>query len=334
MCVLGCSIMSDSLRPHGLQPARLLCPWGFSRQEEWVAIPISRGSSQPRNRTWVSCIGKWILYHLSHQRSPPSWTVHKHLACPVVFLHRQRFSGQVAISRSFESYNLVDCKGIKWQLTVSYIRLSCVWLIWVSTIGQSALVYSQDLALRCERLRAGCLTLSWIPLCGIHGCGWQTSHRGLLLRAVCCGVPTVLRGLSAVPLSSASTFWVAKELLFSSFWSLPYHSYSSEWTLCSSQSKLTFRTGLGLLSRFFLSSAVIILPFLQSPLDATSPPPHLSLPFSSHLIAISRAWYCDHFLCFFSRQTVCLKRKAPISLHCLLQAEVRAEAAHLPAFSS
>ena len=25
--VLGCSVMSDSLQPHGLQPTRLLCPW-------------------------------------------------------------------------------------------------------------------------------------------------------------------------------------------------------------------------------------------------------------------------------------------------------------------
>ena len=25
--VLSCSVMPDSLRPHGLQPARLLCPW-------------------------------------------------------------------------------------------------------------------------------------------------------------------------------------------------------------------------------------------------------------------------------------------------------------------
>ena len=31
--------MSDSLRPHGLQPARLLCPWGFSRQEYWSGLP-------------------------------------------------------------------------------------------------------------------------------------------------------------------------------------------------------------------------------------------------------------------------------------------------------
>ena len=32
---------------HGILQARTL---------EWVAIPFSRGSSQPRDRTWVSCI--------------------------------------------------------------------------------------------------------------------------------------------------------------------------------------------------------------------------------------------------------------------------------------
>ena len=26
------SVMSDSLRPHGLQPTRLLCPWDFSKE--------------------------------------------------------------------------------------------------------------------------------------------------------------------------------------------------------------------------------------------------------------------------------------------------------------
>ena len=37
---------------------------------EWVAIFSSRGFCQPRDQTWVSCIGRQILYHLSHQRSP------------------------------------------------------------------------------------------------------------------------------------------------------------------------------------------------------------------------------------------------------------------------
>ena len=28
----------------------------------WVAIPFSRGSSHPRGRTCIPCIGRWILY--------------------------------------------------------------------------------------------------------------------------------------------------------------------------------------------------------------------------------------------------------------------------------
>ena len=37
--VLSLSVMSDSLWPYGPQPARLLCPWGFSRQEYWSGLP-------------------------------------------------------------------------------------------------------------------------------------------------------------------------------------------------------------------------------------------------------------------------------------------------------
>ena len=37
-CVLSRSV-ADSLRPHRLQPTRLLCSWGFSRQEYWGGLP-------------------------------------------------------------------------------------------------------------------------------------------------------------------------------------------------------------------------------------------------------------------------------------------------------
>ena len=37
--VLNCSVVSDSLQPHGLKPTRLLCPWGFSRPEYWSRLP-------------------------------------------------------------------------------------------------------------------------------------------------------------------------------------------------------------------------------------------------------------------------------------------------------
>ena len=40
MCcaVLSHSVLSDSLWLYGLKPARLLCPWGFSRQEYWSGL--------------------------------------------------------------------------------------------------------------------------------------------------------------------------------------------------------------------------------------------------------------------------------------------------------
>ena len=62
--VHGCLVMSNSLWPCGLQPAKL-----FSSQArilELVDISYTRGSSQPRDRTHVSCIfctGRRILCH-------------------------------------------------------------------------------------------------------------------------------------------------------------------------------------------------------------------------------------------------------------------------------
>ena len=36
---LSCSVGSDALRHHKLEPTRLLCPWTFSRQEYWSGLP-------------------------------------------------------------------------------------------------------------------------------------------------------------------------------------------------------------------------------------------------------------------------------------------------------
>ena len=55
--VCASSVMSDSLRPRGLQPFRFLCPQVLqARILGWVAMPSSRGSSQPRDWTCISCI--------------------------------------------------------------------------------------------------------------------------------------------------------------------------------------------------------------------------------------------------------------------------------------
>ena len=52
---INCSPPGSSV--HGILQARIL---------EWVAMASSRGSSRPRDWTWVSCTGRWVLYPLSH----------------------------------------------------------------------------------------------------------------------------------------------------------------------------------------------------------------------------------------------------------------------------
>ena len=65
------SVMSDSLRPHGLQPTRLLCPWGFLGNSTGVDCHfLVQGifPTQGSNLGLPHC--RQTLYRLSHQGSP------------------------------------------------------------------------------------------------------------------------------------------------------------------------------------------------------------------------------------------------------------------------
>ena len=62
-------VVSYSLQPHGLWPARLLCPWDFPGKNTGEVISFSRGSFRPRGWTHVSCIGSCI-FKLNHQEGP------------------------------------------------------------------------------------------------------------------------------------------------------------------------------------------------------------------------------------------------------------------------
>ena len=57
--------------------ARLLCPWGSpARALEGAAMPTSRGPSPPRDRPqapYVSCMGRWVLYHQRHLGRQVHW---------------------------------------------------------------------------------------------------------------------------------------------------------------------------------------------------------------------------------------------------------------------
>ena len=71
LSLFSCSVVSDSVQPHGLWPARLLCPWdspgkniGVGCQSLLQGIFLAQGLSLGL----LHC--RWILYHLSHQGSP------------------------------------------------------------------------------------------------------------------------------------------------------------------------------------------------------------------------------------------------------------------------
>ena len=103
----SCSVVSDSLRPHGLyspwnspsqnpgvgslslvqgifptqdlNPGLSHCRWilyqlshkGSPRILEWVAYPFFSGSSQPRNQTRVSCIEGGFFTNWAVREAPP-----------------------------------------------------------------------------------------------------------------------------------------------------------------------------------------------------------------------------------------------------------------------
>ena len=67
--VISRSVVSDSATPWTIaHQAPLSVGILQTRILEWVAMPSTRGSSQPRDQTQVSHC-RQILYHLSHQGS-------------------------------------------------------------------------------------------------------------------------------------------------------------------------------------------------------------------------------------------------------------------------
>ena len=56
LCCVSCSVVSDSLQPHGLYSLLGSSVHGIlqARILQWVAMPAPRGSSWPRDRTRVS----------------------------------------------------------------------------------------------------------------------------------------------------------------------------------------------------------------------------------------------------------------------------------------
>ena len=68
-CVgVGCSVVSNSLQPHGLQPDRLLCPWNSLGKNTGMG---SHFSLQEKLNIHMQKIGTGSLYNTIH--GLPTW---------------------------------------------------------------------------------------------------------------------------------------------------------------------------------------------------------------------------------------------------------------------
>ena len=95
------SVVSDSLQPHRLQPARLLCQWNPPGKNTGVgshSLLQEIFPTQELNPGLLHC--GWILYHLSHQGNPkqksgrinPGWQDQKlFLLSLFVYLHFPKY---------------------------------------------------------------------------------------------------------------------------------------------------------------------------------------------------------------------------------------------------
>ena len=100
---------------HELSQARTL---------EWVAMSSSRGSSWPRNRTPVSCVGKRILYHRA------TWEAQEMVhSCAASF-----------VSCLFYMVNTSLCQRM-WSIILS----SCIVFCWIVSrhLFHQSLIYRQ-----------------------------------------------------------------------------------------------------------------------------------------------------------------------------------------------
>ena len=73
-CCLVAQLSSTLCNPVDCSPPGSSgCEISQTRILEWVAISFSKRSSPPRNRTWVSSIGRWILYCWATSGSVQFW---------------------------------------------------------------------------------------------------------------------------------------------------------------------------------------------------------------------------------------------------------------------
>ena len=112
------SVTSDSSQPHGLQPTRLLRPWGFFRQEYWSGLPLPSPTA--------------LMYYFSYLE-PVCCSMSSSNCCCLIFIPISQEAGQVVwyahLLKNFPQFFVIHTvKGIgivnKAEIDV-FLELSC-----------------------------------------------------------------------------------------------------------------------------------------------------------------------------------------------------------------
>ena len=92
--------MHDSLWPYGVYPARLLCSWGFSRQEYWSELPCSPPGALPNP-------------HLLTVNGRAMWLIQVYLQpMPLVPAHAMLSDVNQAVHHSRSNINPEKCRAV------------------------------------------------------------------------------------------------------------------------------------------------------------------------------------------------------------------------------
>ena len=159
---VSCSTVSNSVWPHGLYPARLLCPWNSPGKNTGVGChSLFQGifPTQRSNPGLLHC--RWILYYLSHQGSPTQsiciyvfvymWKILKEMGIPdhLICLLRNLYVGQKATLRT--GHGTTDWfqigKGV-WQ---GWILSPCLFNLYAEYIMRSAGLEEAQAAIKIAR---------------------------------------------------------------------------------------------------------------------------------------------------------------------------------------
>ena len=138
-CCWVARLCQTILQRHGLYSSPGSSVHGISqaRELQWVAIFFSRGSSQPRVWTHVSCLGRWILYHWSTRKAWEVLYAWLFLLFPQSGRERKAMlDGELEYPLSYLTEAEADCplsiregpsgSGMPWRCSVPCCRLAQV----------------------------------------------------------------------------------------------------------------------------------------------------------------------------------------------------------------